>query len=52
MTFVSSNRWDVAAGTSVGFRSIWVNRSKAPDEYLDFPPAQVLADLNALAAQA
>ena len=52
VTFVSSNRWDVAAGTSVGFRSIWVNRSKAPDEYLDFPPAQVLADLNALAAQA
>jgi 2-haloacid dehalogenase len=48
VTFVSSNRWDVAAGTSVGFRSLWVNRSKGPDEYLDFPPAQVLADLNAL----
>ncbi len=52
VTFVSSNRWDVAAGTSVGFRSLWVNRSKAPDEYLDFPPAQVLADLNTLAEQA
>ena len=38
VTFVSSNRWDVMAGTSVGFNSIWVNRSKAPDEYLDFPP--------------
>ena len=50
VTFVSSNRWDVMAGTSVGFRSIWVNRSKMPDEYLDFPPAQTLADLSGLAA--
>jgi 2-haloacid dehalogenase len=52
VTFVSSNRWDVMAGTSVGFRTLWVNRSKQPDEYLDFPPAQTLADLNALAAAA
>jgi 2-haloacid dehalogenase len=52
VTFVSSNRWDVMAGTSVGFRSLWVNRGKAPDEYLDFPPAQVLADLTSLAAAA
>lgn len=50
VTFVSSNRWDVAAGKVNGFRSIWVNRGKAPDEYLEFPPAQVLGDLNALAA--
>jgi 2-haloacid dehalogenase len=52
VTFVSSNRWDVMAGASVGFRAIWVNRSKAPDEYQDFPPTQVLADLTALAAAA
>ena len=52
VTFVSSNRWDVMAGTSVGFNGVWVNRSKMPDEYLDFPPKQTLADLNALAAQA
>ena len=52
VTFVSSNRWDVAAGVSSGFRGVWVNRSKAPDEYLDFAPAQVLTDLGALAAQA
>ena len=52
VTFVSSNRWDVMAGTSVGFNGVWVNRSKAPDEYLDFPPKQTLGDLNALAAQA
>jgi len=49
VTFVSSNRWDVMAGTRVGFRSIWINRSNMPDEYQDFPPAQVLSDLGALA---
>lgn len=52
VTFVSSNRWDVAGGTSVGFRSLWVNRNKTPDEYLKFPPAQVLTDLNALSSSA
>lgn len=49
VNFVSSNRWDVMAGTSVGFRTMWVNRSKMPDEYLDFPPRQTLSDLSALA---
>jgi len=49
VTFVSSNRWDVMAGVSVGFRALWVNRSKMPDEYLDFPAAQTLKDLSALA---
>jgi 2-haloacid dehalogenase len=48
VTFVSSNRWDVMAGVSVGFRGLWVNRSKMPDEYLDFPPQQTLADLSSL----
>ena len=52
MTFVSSNRWDVMASVSVGFRGLRVNRSKMPDEYLDFPPRQELADLNELAALA
>jgi 2-haloacid dehalogenase len=47
--FVSSNRWDVMAGTSVGFRGIWVNRTKMSDEYLDFPPERTLADLSGLA---
>jgi 2-haloacid dehalogenase len=50
VTFVSSNRWDVMAGNSVGFRALWVNRNKLPDEYLDFPPRQTLGDLNGLAA--
>ena len=52
VTFVSSNRWDVMAAVSVGFRALWVNRSKLPDEYLDFAPQQVLSDLNSLAALA
>jgi 2-haloacid dehalogenase len=50
VTFVSSNRWDVMAGTSVGFRALWVNRSQMPEEYPDFPPRQVLSDLSALKA--
>ncbi len=50
VTFVSSNRWDVMAAVSVGFRALWVNRSKQPDEYLDFAPAKVLPDLSALAS--
>jgi len=49
VTFVSSNRWDVMASVSVGFNSLWINRSKMPDEYLDFPPRRELADLNELA---
>ena len=48
VTFVSSNRWDVMAGTSVGFRALWINRGKMPDEYFDFPPHQELVDLNEL----
>ena len=49
VTFVSSNRWDVMAGTSVGFRALWINRSKLPDEYKDFPPRETLSDLGGLA---
>jgi 2-haloacid dehalogenase len=52
VTFVSSNRWDVMASVSVGFRGLWVNRGKMPDEYLDFPPKQALSDLTSLMAMA
>lgn len=52
VSFVSSNRWDVMASVRVGFRGIWVNRATMPDEYLDFPPALILKDLNALAEAA
>ena len=48
VTFVSSNRWDVMGGVRAGFRGIWVNRANMPDEYQDFPPAQVLKELSAL----
>jgi len=48
VTFVSSNRWDVMASVSVGFRGLWINRGKMPDEYFDFPPRQELSDLNEL----
>jgi 2-haloacid dehalogenase len=50
VTFVSSNRWDVMAGTSVGFRALWINRGKTPDEYFDFAPHQELVDLNEILA--
>ncbi len=50
VTFVSSNRWDVMASVSVGFRGLWINRGKMPDEYLDFAPQRVLVDLNELSA--
>lgn len=52
VTFVSSNRWDVMAGISVGFNALWVNRGKMPDEYRDFPPKRTLSDLSGLAALA
>ena len=50
VTFVSSNRWDVMASVSVGFNGLWVNRSRMPYEYFDFPPRRQLADLNELVA--
>ena len=52
VTFVSSNRWDVMAGVSVGFRGVWINRASMPDEYADFPPARTLNDLGALTQEA
>jgi 2-haloacid dehalogenase len=48
VTFVSSNRWDAMGATAFGFRTVWVNRGRAPDEYHDLPPAAVVADLTGL----
>ena len=48
VSFQSSNRWDVAAATAFGFRTVWCNRGNQPDEYLDLLPELVLADLNGL----
>jgi 2-haloacid dehalogenase len=48
VSFQSSNRWDAAGGAAYGFRSVWINRSGAPDEYFDMPPAAVLPSLEGL----
>lgn len=50
ITFVSSNRWDVAGAAAAGFTPIWVNRSAQPEEYPDLPPVRVVNDLRALLA--
>ncbi|MEP3275261.1 MAG: haloacid dehalogenase type II [Stappiaceae bacterium] len=50
VSFQSSNRWDVAGATAAGFRTVWINRSSQPDEYMDLPAAAVLKDLTGLAA--
>jgi 2-haloacid dehalogenase len=49
ITFVSSNRWDIAGGKAFGFKTIWVNRSGLPDEYPDLPADQTVPDLSAIA---
>ena len=50
VSFQSSNRWDVAGATAFGFRTVWMNRTGMPDEYLDLSPAAVLNDLTGLQA--
>lgn len=46
VVFVSSNRWDAFGATAFGFRTVWINRTKAPDEYPGFPPAAVVTSLS------
>jgi 2-haloacid dehalogenase len=46
--FHSSNRWDIAGARAFGFRSVWVNRAGAPDEYPDLPSDRTIHDLRAL----
>ncbi len=50
VVFASSNRWDAMGATAFGFRTVWINRARAPDEYPDFPPAAVVSDLTGLLA--
>jgi 2-haloacid dehalogenase len=45
VTFLSSNRWDVAGAHVFGFRTVWVNRAGAPDEYPDMPAGRVVRNL-------
>lgn len=49
VSFQSSNRWDIAGARAYGFRTVWINRTGAPDEYPDLPPDRLLAGLEGLA---
>ena len=46
IVFVSSNRWDVMGAAAFGFRPVWVNRSRLPDEYDGGP--QIVENLEAV----
>ncbi len=48
VSFQSSNRWDAAGAKKFGFRTVWLNRSRMPDEYRDFPPDLILPSLESL----
>lgn len=48
VSFQSSNRWDIAGATVYGLRTVWINRSGAPEEYPDLAPAAVLRSLDGL----
>lgn len=51
VAFVSSNRWDIAGAANFGFKTIWVNRAKKPDEYGDLKPVAEVASLAELTKQ-
>jgi 2-haloacid dehalogenase len=48
VVFVSSNRWDVMGAAAFGFRPLWVNRARMPEEYAERPPLSVVPDLSEL----
>ena len=48
ISFLSSNRWDIAGASSFGFQTIWVNRAGNPDEYPHYPAGRILSDLTPL----
>lgn len=48
VSFQSSNRWDVAGATRFGFRTVWINRTAQPDEYVDLQPSLILPSLEGL----
>jgi len=50
ISFQSSNRWDIAGAKAFGFRTVWINRTAAPDEYPNLAPDRVVRDLGALLA--
>ena len=50
IVFVSSNRWDVMGAAAFGFRTLWVNRTRLPDEYAEHPPLRTVPDLSVVAS--
>jgi 2-haloacid dehalogenase len=46
VTFVSSNRWDVAGAVAFGFTALWVNRAGLPDEYPGLDAARTIGSLD------
>jgi 2-haloacid dehalogenase len=46
--FLSSNCWDAHGAAQFGFRSVWVNRTGAPDDKLPGTLAAVIRDLSDL----
>ncbi|MGC4410263.1 haloacid dehalogenase type II [Rhizobium rosettiformans] len=48
IAFQSSNRWDIAGAKAFGMTCHWINRSGAPDEYMEFLPDKVLSSLSGL----
>jgi 2-haloacid dehalogenase len=52
VAFVSSNRWDVMGAAAFGFRAVWVNRGRMPDEYDDLPATREVSNLAGLGSLA
>jgi 2-haloacid dehalogenase len=48
VSFQSSNRWDIAGAQAFGFKTVWVNRGGAVDEYPHLPAGRIVKDLRAL----
>jgi 2-haloacid dehalogenase len=48
IVFVSSNRWDIMGAASFGFRPVWINRTRMPDEYSEHSALRVVPDLATL----
>ena len=48
VVFVSSNRWDVMGASKFGFRCVWINRTKLPDEYPEQAPSRTVGSLTDL----
>jgi 2-haloacid dehalogenase len=48
LLFVSSNAWDVAGAKAFGYRVVWCNRTRAPEEELGIRPDVTISRLDQL----